>query len=202
MPFSFPDEHLKGERCTSVRMIYASTAHTSLSILIKYVTIFHETLLWIHVLTVYNQFNFNFDLPDIPVVFFCPGPKRKGWNGGAGVQQIAGGHFLPQPPAGLQLPQQQTCFSGTGPGSGHTVSMVHTTSAHTQEVFSAHASREKMNTNEQDITNPYLVCRLQEKHVKDEQIEHWKKIVKTQEDLRDLLNKVSRLWVVSSFISH
>lgn len=34
------------------------------------------------------------------------------------------------------------------------------------------------------------VCRLQEKHVKDEQIEHWKKIVKTQEDLRDLLNKV------------
>lgn len=35
------------------------------------------------------------------------------------------------------------------------------------------------------------VLRLQEKHVKDEQIEHWKKIVKTQEDLRDLLNKVS-----------
>lgn len=35
------------------------------------------------------------------------------------------------------------------------------------------------------------VCRLQEKHVKDEQIEHWKKIVKTQEELRDLLNKVS-----------
>lgn len=34
------------------------------------------------------------------------------------------------------------------------------------------------------------VCRLQEKHVKDEQIEHWKKIVKTQEELRDLLNKV------------
>lgn len=34
-------------------------------------------------------------------------------------------------------------------------------------------------------------CRLQEKHVKDEQIEHWKKIVKTQEELRDLLNKVS-----------
>lgn len=34
------------------------------------------------------------------------------------------------------------------------------------------------------------MCRLQEKHVKDEQIEHWKKIVKTQEDLRDLLNKV------------
>lgn len=32
--------------------------------------------------------------------------------------------------------------------------------------------------------------RLQEKHVKDEQIEHWKKIVKTQEELRDLLNKV------------
>lgn len=26
--------------------------------------------------------------------------------------------------------------------------------------------------------------------MKDEQIEHWKKIVKTQEDLRDLLNKV------------
>lgn len=36
-----------------------------------------------------------------------------------------------------------------------------------------------------------LICRLQEKHVKDEQIEHWKKIVKTQEELRDLLNKVS-----------
>lgn len=34
------------------------------------------------------------------------------------------------------------------------------------------------------------VLRLQEKHVKDEQIEHWKKIVKTQEELRDLLNKV------------
>lgn len=40
------------------------------------------------------------------------------------------------------------------------------------------------------------MCRLQEKHVKDEQIEHWKKIVKTQEDLRDLLNKVSLSWVV------
>lgn len=38
------------------------------------------------------------------------------------------------------------------------------------------------------------VCRLQEKHVKDEQIEHWKKIVKTQEELRDLLNKVSISW--------
>lgn len=37
-----------------------------------------------------------------------------------------------------------------------------------------------------------FLCRLQEKHVKDEQIEHWKKIVKTQEDLRELLNKVSR----------
>lgn len=35
------------------------------------------------------------------------------------------------------------------------------------------------------------VFRLQEKHVKDEQIEHWKKIVKTQEELRDLLNKVN-----------
>lgn len=32
--------------------------------------------------------------------------------------------------------------------------------------------------------------RLQEKHVKDEQIEHWKKIVKTQEELKELLNKV------------
>ncbi|CDQ96063.1 unnamed protein product, partial [Oncorhynchus mykiss] len=32
--------------------------------------------------------------------------------------------------------------------------------------------------------------RLQEKHVKDEQIEHWKKIVKTQEDLKELLNKM------------
>ncbi|KQK74406.1 hypothetical protein AAES_156998 [Amazona aestiva] len=30
---------------------------------------------------------------------------------------------------------------------------------------------------------------LQEKHVKDEQIEHWKKIVRTQEELKDLLNK-------------
>ena len=36
----------------------------------------------------------------------------------------------------------------------------------------------------------YVLCRLQEKHVKDEQIEHWKKIVKTQEELRDFLNKV------------
>uniref|UniRef100_A0A8C5NHG4 Lysine-specific histone demethylase n=1 Tax=Gouania willdenowi TaxID=441366 RepID=A0A8C5NHG4_GOUWI len=35
-----------------------------------------------------------------------------------------------------------------------------------------------------------VVIQLQEKHVKDEQIEHWKKIVKTQEDLRDLLNKL------------
>lgn len=26
--------------------------------------------------------------------------------------------------------------------------------------------------------------------MKDEQIEHWKKIVKTQEELKDLLNKV------------
>lgn len=34
------------------------------------------------------------------------------------------------------------------------------------------------------------MSRLQEKHVKDEQIEHWKKIVKTQEELKDLLNKV------------
>lgn len=36
-----------------------------------------------------------------------------------------------------------------------------------------------------------IISRLQEKHVKDEQIEHWKKIVKTQEELRDLLNKVN-----------
>lgn len=36
----------------------------------------------------------------------------------------------------------------------------------------------------------FSLFRLQEKHVKDEQIEHWKKIVKTQEELRDLLNKV------------
>lgn len=38
----------------------------------------------------------------------------------------------------------------------------------------------------------HLRClyRLQEKHVKDEQIEHWKKIVKTQEELKELLNKV------------
>ncbi|EMP29927.1 Lysine-specific histone demethylase 1A [Chelonia mydas] len=35
--------------------------------------------------------------------------------------------------------------------------------------------------------------RLQEKHVKDEQIEHWKKIVKTQEELKDLLNKMVNL---------
>uniref|UniRef100_A0A669C9D0 Lysine-specific histone demethylase n=1 Tax=Oreochromis niloticus TaxID=8128 RepID=A0A669C9D0_ORENI len=35
-----------------------------------------------------------------------------------------------------------------------------------------------------------VVIQLQEKHVKDEQIEHWKKIVKTQEELRDLLNKM------------
>uniref|UniRef100_A0A3Q0SCS9 Lysine-specific histone demethylase n=1 Tax=Amphilophus citrinellus TaxID=61819 RepID=A0A3Q0SCS9_AMPCI len=35
-----------------------------------------------------------------------------------------------------------------------------------------------------------VVIQLQEKHVKDEQIEHWKKIVKTQEELRDLLNKL------------
>ena len=27
--------------------------------------------------------------------------------------------------------------------------------------------------------------------MKDEQIEHWKKIVKTQEDLKELLNKVT-----------
>lgn len=48
---------------------------------------------------------------------------------------------------------------------------------------------------EQMHVDPNGVCvcahRLQEKHVKDEQIEHWKKIVKTQEELRDLLNKVS-----------
>uniref|UniRef100_A0A8C7R1V9 Lysine-specific histone demethylase n=1 Tax=Oncorhynchus mykiss TaxID=8022 RepID=A0A8C7R1V9_ONCMY len=35
-----------------------------------------------------------------------------------------------------------------------------------------------------------VVIQLQEKHVKDEQIEHWKKIVKTQEDLKELLNKM------------
>uniref|UniRef100_A0A672Q9B1 Lysine-specific histone demethylase 1A n=1 Tax=Sinocyclocheilus grahami TaxID=75366 RepID=A0A672Q9B1_SINGR len=35
-----------------------------------------------------------------------------------------------------------------------------------------------------------VVIQLQEKHVKDEQIEHWKKIVKTQEELKDLLNKM------------
>lgn len=35
-----------------------------------------------------------------------------------------------------------------------------------------------------------VVIQLQEKHVKDEQIEHWKKIVKTQEELKELLNKV------------
>ncbi|XP_019714639.1 lysine-specific histone demethylase 1A-like, partial [Hippocampus comes] len=35
-----------------------------------------------------------------------------------------------------------------------------------------------------------VVIQLQEKHVKDEQIEHWNKIVKTQEELRDLLNKM------------
>ena len=36
----------------------------------------------------------------------------------------------------------------------------------------------------------FVSFRLQEKHVKDEQIEHWKKIVKTQEELKELLNKV------------
>ena len=44
------------------------------------------------------------------------------------------------------------------------------------------------------------VCRLQEKHVKDEQIEHWKKIVKTQEDLKELLNKVNLTYVLYCFI--
>uniref|UniRef100_A0A8C4JFX3 Lysine-specific histone demethylase 1A n=1 Tax=Dromaius novaehollandiae TaxID=8790 RepID=A0A8C4JFX3_DRONO len=38
-----------------------------------------------------------------------------------------------------------------------------------------------------------VVIQLQEKHVKDEQIEHWKKIVKTQEELKDLLNKMVSL---------
>uniref|UniRef100_A0A8V5HC36 Lysine-specific histone demethylase n=1 Tax=Melopsittacus undulatus TaxID=13146 RepID=A0A8V5HC36_MELUD len=38
-----------------------------------------------------------------------------------------------------------------------------------------------------------VVIQLQEKHVKDEQIEHWKKIVKTQEELKDLLNKMVNL---------
>uniref|UniRef100_A0A8B9LNF6 Lysine-specific histone demethylase n=1 Tax=Astyanax mexicanus TaxID=7994 RepID=A0A8B9LNF6_ASTMX len=35
-----------------------------------------------------------------------------------------------------------------------------------------------------------VVIQLQEKHVKDEQIDHWKKIVKTQEELKELLNKM------------
>uniref|UniRef100_A0A8C9WJT4 Lysine-specific histone demethylase n=1 Tax=Scleropages formosus TaxID=113540 RepID=A0A8C9WJT4_SCLFO len=35
-----------------------------------------------------------------------------------------------------------------------------------------------------------VVIQLQEKHVKDEQIEHWKKIVKTQEELKEVLNKM------------
>lgn len=65
-------------------------------------------------------------------VIVCPGAQRKRWDGGAGVQQIAGGHLLPQPPARLQLPQQQTCFSGASPGGGHTVSMGRITWAHTQ----------------------------------------------------------------------
>ena len=43
-------------------------------------------------------------------------------------------------------------------------------------------------------------CRLQEKHVKDEQIEHWKKIVKTQEDLKELLNKVNITYLSFRFI--
>uniref|UniRef100_A0A8C2SH43 Lysine-specific histone demethylase 1A n=1 Tax=Capra hircus TaxID=9925 RepID=A0A8C2SH43_CAPHI len=38
-----------------------------------------------------------------------------------------------------------------------------------------------------------VVIQLQEKHVKDEQIEHWKKIVKTQEELKELLNKMVNL---------
>lgn len=46
------------------------------------------------------------------------------------------------------------------------------------------------------------VCRLQEKHVKDEQIEHWKKIVKTQEELRDLLNKVSINYFINFLSCH
>lgn len=33
--------------------------------------------------------------------------------------------------------------------------------------------------------------------MKDEQIEHWKKIVKTQEDLKELLNKVTMSTTVS-----
>lgn len=49
---------------------------------------------------------------------------------------------------------------------------------------------DKINKNNKANFNS-SVCRLQEKHVKDEQIEHWKKIVKTQEELRDLLNKVT-----------
>lgn len=45
----------------------------------------------------------------------------------------------------------------------------------------------------------HLRClyRLQEKHVKDEQIEHWKKIVKTQEELKELLNKVESAFMVT-----
>lgn len=48
------------------------------------------------------------------------------------------------------------------------------------------------------------VCmyRLQEKHVKDEQIEHWKKIVKTQEELKELLNKVADFCILTFDIWH
>lgn len=156
--------------------------------------------------TVNLLFNFFFRLSvlsvtDPPVfvcVCVCPGAKRKRWDGGARVQQIARGHLLPQPPAGLQLPQQQTSFSGTGPGGGHTVSTVHATWAHihTQEMVTdvccTCVPKEEMYIRIHKNTQLLCLCRLQEKHVKDEQIEHWKKIVKTQEDLRDLLNKVSR----------
>lgn len=55
------------------------------------------------------------------------------------------------------------------------------------------------------LTYCFSLFRLQEKHVKDEQIEHWKKIVKTQEELRDLLNKVIKTVTnpsVTAYSSH
>lgn len=51
------------------------------------------------------------------------------------------------------------------------------------------------------VTRAYeLSLRLQEKHVKDEQIEHWKKIVKTQEELKELLNKVKFCFIFFSYL--
>lgn len=50
------------------------------------------------------------------------GAKGERRDGGARVQPTAGGYLLPQPPARLQLSQQQTRFFGTSSGGGHSVS--------------------------------------------------------------------------------